>query len=173
VKARLRARPSEFIVVAGPNDAGKETFLREVLEDRDKITQVDLAKVSSSLSGITEAFAGAFGCHWLDYRSALVNVLPFAGGEILVMKERTVRGFRQKFTREDAIGSHACSLEALLLHACDQCHSSRVSTTSYHYHCKLCLNTEGFSETDLHMARCAFVDRKLHSGCHWLPHLPA
>jgi hypothetical protein len=26
---------------------------------------------------------------------------------------RTVRVFRQKFTLEDAIGSHACSLEAL------------------------------------------------------------
>jgi hypothetical protein len=27
-------------------------------------------------------------------------------------KRRTVRVFRQKFTLEDAIGSHACSLEA-------------------------------------------------------------
>ena len=59
-----------------------------MLQERGKITQVDLARVSASLSGITEAFAGAFGCSWLDYRSAMVNVLPFAGGEILVMKER-------------------------------------------------------------------------------------
>ena len=37
---------------------------------------------------------------------------------------------RRNFALECAIGSHACSLEAIL-HACDQWHSSRVSTTSY------------------------------------------
>jgi hypothetical protein len=45
----------------------------------------------------------------------------------------TVRVFRQKFARENAYGSHACSLEAIL-HACGQWHSSRVLTTSYRCH---------------------------------------
>jgi hypothetical protein len=35
--------------------------------------------------------------------------LTFGGGEAA---QGTVRGFRQKFTLEDAIGPHACSLEA-------------------------------------------------------------
>jgi hypothetical protein len=38
----------------------------------------------------------------------------------------TVRVFRQRFTLEDAIGSHACSREARQV--CDQWHSSLVST---------------------------------------------
>jgi hypothetical protein len=39
----------------------------------------------------------------------------------------TVHDFRQEFTLEYAIGSHACSLHSSE-HACDQRHSSRVST---------------------------------------------
>jgi hypothetical protein len=57
----------------------------------------------------------------------------------------TVRDFRQKFTREDAIGLHAVApLEALacVYHACDQCHSSRVSTF-LPGNCKLRPHTQG------------------------------
>ena len=52
-----------------------------------------------------------------------------------------------------------------LLHACDQWHSSRVSTTSYRYHRKLCRNAEdafrGRVPADTKvvvrpLARCAF-----------------
>jgi hypothetical protein len=38
-------------------------------------------------------------------------------------RDGMVRVFQQKFTLEDAFGSHACSLQA-----CDQWHSSREST---------------------------------------------
>jgi hypothetical protein len=56
----------------------------------------------------------------------------------------TVLVFRQEFAFEDDIGSHACSLVHLkLLHACAQCHSSRVFTPLTSWHCKLGSNTEG------------------------------
>jgi hypothetical protein len=47
----------------------------------------------------------------------------------------TVRVFRQNFTLEDAIGSSE--------QACDQCHSSRVSTLLTGLHCALRPHTEG------------------------------
>lgn len=46
------------------------------------------SNTTSTLSGLVEQVVDTFGCRWLDFRSALVDVLPFAGGEILVMKER-------------------------------------------------------------------------------------
>jgi hypothetical protein len=42
--------------------------------------------------------------------------------------------FRKAFTLGEAIGSHACLLEAIMRsmeHACDQCYSSRVFTPPY------------------------------------------
>jgi hypothetical protein len=51
-----------------------------------------------------------------------------------------VRVFRHKFTLEDVIGSNA---RLKLLQACEQWHSSRVSTFLTSSHCKLCPNTEG------------------------------
>jgi hypothetical protein len=53
----------------------------------------------------------------------------------LIESKGTVRVFRQEITLEDVIGSHE--------QVCDQSHSARVSTTSYHYHRKLGPNTEG------------------------------
>jgi hypothetical protein len=52
----------------------------------------------------------------------------------------------QKFTLEEAIGSHAL-LRLNLLLVCDQRHSSRASTTSYRYHRTLHPNTEGLVTT--------------------------
>jgi hypothetical protein len=51
--------------------------------------------------------------------------------------------FRQRFKLVDAIGSHASRLK--LLHACDQCHSSRGFTPLTGWHCKFRPNTEGWS----------------------------
>lgn len=56
---------------------------------------------------------------------------------------RTVPVFRQKLAIENAVGSHTCSLEACA--ACNHCHSSRASSTSYHCHRKLHHNTKGSS----------------------------
>jgi hypothetical protein len=49
--------------------------------------------------------------------------------------------FRQNFTLEDAIGSHACSLQASMC-VNNGIHLG-VSTASYRYHRKLCRNAEG------------------------------
>jgi hypothetical protein len=60
----------------------------------------------------------------------------------LLKYEGTVRVFQHKFTLEDTIGSHACS-RAKLVHACDQWHTSRVSTPLTGLPCKSRPNTEG------------------------------
>jgi hypothetical protein len=52
-----------------------------------------------------------------------------------------VRVFRQEFTLEDAIGSHACLLQANM--CVTQWHSSRVPTPLTGWHCKFRPNTEG------------------------------
>ena len=89
IQQRLQGNPSEFIIVAGPNDCGKEYFLRELLHARKLVKKLDMgSNTTSTLSGLVEQVVDTFGCRWLDFRSALVDVLPFAGGEILVMKER-------------------------------------------------------------------------------------
>jgi serine/threonine protein kinase len=54
---------------------------------------------------------------------------------------RTAAFFRQKRTPDDAIGTHTCSLQAL--YACDQSHSSRLSTFLTGSHCKMRPNTKG------------------------------
>jgi hypothetical protein len=66
-----------------------------------------------------------------ETRLRFVNIL-----EVLLQLAgplRTVRGFRQEFTLEDAIGSHACSLK--LVHACDQWYSSRAFLPLTAWHC--------------------------------------
>jgi hypothetical protein len=78
--------------------------------------------------------------------------VSWVASPVIVDVKGTVRGFRQKLTLEDAIGSHACSLEAggatnpaqvvpageddgpdqikrlKLLQPCDKWHSSRLFT---------------------------------------------
>jgi hypothetical protein len=90
-------------------------------DDVGWITPVNLAKVKSALgkaSGLEEASVSV-GCVTTDF--AMQNVLLQMGLNV-VSVDGTVRVFRQKFTLEDSIGSHASE------HACDQWHSSREST---------------------------------------------
>ena len=99
--------PSQIIVIAGGNEAGKSRFVSELLRDgagkskgkskndalhclsADRgVTYVQLAQLVDSLSSFTHVLVHAFDLRWLRLRHALVDVLPFAGSEILVMKER-------------------------------------------------------------------------------------
>ena len=75
-------------MVTGPNECGKSRFLTEVLSDRQHTTLVDLEAMQvTTPSDFAAAFADAFELSYLTLRSALATVLPFAGGEIFVMKE--------------------------------------------------------------------------------------
>lgn len=47
-----------------------------------------MASLVDSVNAFTQVFVDAFDLKWLQLRHALVDVLPFAGSEILVMKER-------------------------------------------------------------------------------------
>lgn len=89
----LDQEPSQIICIAGGNEAGKSRFVRELLKGTKHITNrgvtlVQMAQLVDSVSSLTHVFVDAFDLRWLQLRHALVDVLPFAGSEILVMKER-------------------------------------------------------------------------------------
>ncbi len=93
----LSQDPSQIIVIAGGNESGKTKLVSELLRSAGKahrlsadrgVTYVQLAQLVDSLSSFTQVLVHAFDLRWLRLRHALVDVLPFAGSEILVMKER-------------------------------------------------------------------------------------
>ena len=91
----LSQDPSQIIVIAGGNEAGKSKFVSELLRRKTHrlsadrgVTYVQLAQLVDSLSSFTQELVHSFELRWLRLRHALVDVLPFAGSEILVMKER-------------------------------------------------------------------------------------
>ena len=94
VSSLLDKEPSQIIVIAGGNEAGKSRFVSEMLQSQRHlsgkrgITYVQLAQLVDSVSSFTQVLVNAFDLRWLRLRHALVDVLPFAGSEILVMKER-------------------------------------------------------------------------------------
>jgi hypothetical protein len=67
-------------------------------------------------------------------------------GDSLALLDRSVARYGARFST----GSYTRGIPLVptparvkALHVCDQCHSSWVSTASYHHHRKLCRNTEG------------------------------
>ena len=91
VRTLLSSPPNQIVVVAGTNESGKSRFVSEILKNltlQRGITYIQLAQMVDSLSTLTHALVRAFDLRWLQMRHSLVDVLPFAGSEILVMKER-------------------------------------------------------------------------------------
>jgi hypothetical protein len=92
VRALLAKPPHQILVVAGPNESGKSRFVSSLLQTIDPKTQgvtyIQMSQIVDSLSTLTQGFVKGFHLQWLQLRYALVDVLPFAGSEILVMKER-------------------------------------------------------------------------------------
>lgn len=91
VRNLLSKPPHQILVVAGTNESGKSRFVAEILKGLPLsrgVTYIQLAQLVDSLSTFTHAFVRSFDLRWLQMRHSLVDVLPFAGSEILVMKER-------------------------------------------------------------------------------------
>jgi ABC-type cobalamin/Fe3+-siderophores transport system ATPase subunit len=93
VKTLLSKPPLQIIVVAGPNESGKSQFVSSFLRSKKKnsrqgVIYIQGSQVIDSLSTLTKEIVQAFDLQWLKLRYSLVDVLPFAGSEILVMKER-------------------------------------------------------------------------------------
>jgi len=101
VKTLLTKAPHQVILVAGVNECGKSQFVSEVLREINGInnssssrvqnrgvTHIQLAQLVDSVSSFTHILVRSFRLEWLSLRYSLVDVLPFAGSEILVMKER-------------------------------------------------------------------------------------
>ena len=112
VRTLLKKQPLQIIVVAGTNESGKTRFVSEILKSLPLsrgVTYIQLAQFVDSLSTFTHAFVRAFELRWLDMRHSLVDILPFAGSEILVMKER--------FSSRDLTQSLHVINEALKSHA--------------------------------------------------------
>ena len=91
VRALLSSTPHQILVVAGTNESGKSRFVSEILRNVSLtrgVTYIQLAQMVDSLSTLTHALVRAFDLRWLQMRHSLVDILPVAGSEILVMKER-------------------------------------------------------------------------------------
>eukprot|EP00547_Thalassionema_nitzschioides_P012314 CAMPEP_0194258352 /NCGR_PEP_ID=MMETSP0158-20130606/41129_1 /TAXON_ID=33649 /ORGANISM="Thalassionema nitzschioides, Strain L26-B" /LENGTH=698 /DNA_ID=CAMNT_0038997743 /DNA_START=121 /DNA_END=2214 /DNA_ORIENTATION=- len=92
MKILLNKDPDQVILVAGANESGKSRFVSEMLRDLNTsrgITYIHLSQLGvDSVSTLAHAIVDAFNLQWLSMRYALVDVLPFAGSEIVVMKER-------------------------------------------------------------------------------------
>jgi hypothetical protein len=93
-------------------------------------------------------------CDWLPTVISALGVSPLTPTDTLPLDGIDMYGacFRQKFILEDAISSHACSLQ------CDQWHSSRVSTFLTGSYFQLRPNTEGG-------ARCSAIPPHLALKC--------
>jgi len=112
----LARPPAQIVVVAGGNEAGKSRFVAELLaRERGRnsrargVTHVQLAALVDSVSTFAGVLVDAFDLRWLRLRHALVDVLPFAGSEILVMKER--------FSDRDLVQGLGVITDALKQHA--------------------------------------------------------
>ena len=111
VRTILSEAPLQIVVVAGANESGKSRFISEILrtvDPRRGITFIQMAQVVDSLSTLAQSLVLAFDLQWLQMRYALVDVLPFAGSEILVMKER--------FSDRDLVQALLVATEALKKH---------------------------------------------------------
>jgi hypothetical protein len=84
--------------------------------------------------------AAAFPPDFTGWDSSVVDEDEFARFRMNLVVVYGAR-FRQKCTLKDAIGSRTCSLE-VSIHA-TKWQSARMTTTSHHYHRKLCRSTEG------------------------------
>jgi hypothetical protein len=111
VKTLLAKDPHQVILVAGANESGKSHFVLELLRGikRVGVTHIQLAHLVDSVSTFTYSLVNHFDLRWLKMRYSLIDVLPFAGSEILVMKER--------FSDRDLAQALRVITEALKRHA--------------------------------------------------------
>lgn len=91
IETLLAKDPHQLILVAGGNEAGKSFFISDLLNGLDKdrnYTHIQLAQLVDSISNFTYILVESFNLSWLAIRYSFIDILPFAGSEILVMKER-------------------------------------------------------------------------------------
>lgn len=91
IETLLAKDPHQLILVAGGNEAGKSFFISDLLNGLEKdrnYTHIQLAQLVDSISNFTYILVESFNLSWLAIRYSFIDILPFAGSEILVMKER-------------------------------------------------------------------------------------
>jgi len=89
LQSYIESAPKQLAVVVGSNEVGKTTIMKEVLAGRDSTVHVELgSQPITCLSDLVSSFAKHLGIDYLGVRTLLTTVLPFAGGEIFVLKER-------------------------------------------------------------------------------------
>lgn len=89
LQRELSLMPRHISVVCGPNEAGKTRLLSSVLRDRPATRLVDLlGRPIASANDLVRALVRGFNAEWLHIRLAAVSMLPVAGSEVLVLKER-------------------------------------------------------------------------------------
>jgi hypothetical protein len=85
----LASTPRQVCLVSAPNNAGKTHIIRSSLEGRSKTVFISLSRFPvTSVSNLVQSVTSQLGIKLLSIRKILTDLLPFAGGEVLVLKER-------------------------------------------------------------------------------------
>jgi hypothetical protein len=85
----LSSTPRQVCLVSAPNNAGKTHIVRAALEERAKTVFISLSRFPvTSVSNLVQSVTSQLDIKLLSIRKVLTDLLPFAGGEVLVMKER-------------------------------------------------------------------------------------
>ena len=93
IRAFVDGVPNRIGIVVGCNDSGKTAVMREVIAGAGSAARhslhVDLASSPvTNVGAFVDLITSQLGVAYLGLRTLLTDASPFAGGEILVMKER-------------------------------------------------------------------------------------
>ena len=76
-------------MLVGSNDAGKTALMATTLSGRPNTVHINFqSRAVTSVSSFCKVLSDGFNIRYLYLRTVLPNALPFAGGEIFVMKVR-------------------------------------------------------------------------------------
>jgi len=82
----LSSTPRQVCLVVAPNNAGKTHIIRKAVDERAKTVFVSLSRFPvTTVSNLVQSVTSQLGIKLLSIRKILTDLLPFAGGEILVM----------------------------------------------------------------------------------------
>lgn len=92
-------------MLVGCNDGGKTALMSQILSQRPNTVHINFqSRAVTGVSSFVQLLADGFNVRYLKLRSILSNVLPFAGGEIFVMKVGARETPHREFASPTSIG---------------------------------------------------------------------
>jgi len=81
--------PKQVCMLVGCNDGGKTALMSQILSNRPNAVHVNFqSHAVTGVSSFAKVITEAFEIKYLKLRNLLTSALPFAGGELIVMKEK-------------------------------------------------------------------------------------